>query len=158
MYKFGKKSLEKLSTCEPVLQEVLKEAIKRSPIDFSITEGQRSTKRQHELFKAGKSKINGVTKLSKHNYEPSRAIDFMPIVNGKGTFTNMNAIDIISGVIMSTAISMSVNIRWGGTFGSKTWRGWDKFHFELVGNPPLKLQKKEAIVKKPKKSFWSWFK
>lgn len=155
MYKFGKRSLSKLETVHPVLQEVMKEAIKRSPVDFSITEGQRSTKRQLELYKAGKSKIDGVRKKSKHNYEPALAIDFMPIVNGKGTFSNMSAIDIVSGVIMSTAISMGVQVRWGGTFGSKTWRGWDKFHVELVGNPPLTFEKKEDIVKEePKKSFW----
>ena len=54
MYKYSQKSLEKLNTCHPDLQKILKEAIKH--YDITIIEGKRSTERQKELVRTGKSK------------------------------------------------------------------------------------------------------
>ena len=51
-FSFGTKSSEKLAQVHPDLQRVFNEAIKNSPLDFSITEGLRTKERQKELFSA----------------------------------------------------------------------------------------------------------
>ena len=72
-YKFGKTSLERLSTCDDRLQNLFMIAISRSPVDFGIAEGHRTIARQKKLYDEGKSKIDGVTRKGKHNYSPSRS-------------------------------------------------------------------------------------
>jgi hypothetical protein len=39
---------------------------------------------------------------------------------------------IIVGVILSVAKDINIPIKWGGTFGSKVYKGWDMPHFELA--------------------------
>jgi len=74
-FSFGERSLQKLSTCHPDLQKIMRLAIKRSDVDFGITEGHRSVERQKQLYDEGKSKIDGITRKGKHNYSPSLAVD-----------------------------------------------------------------------------------
>jgi peptidoglycan L-alanyl-D-glutamate endopeptidase CwlK len=54
MYKYSKRSLDRLNSCHPDLQKILKEAIKH--YDITIIEGIRSKERQEELVRTGKSK------------------------------------------------------------------------------------------------------
>lgn len=75
-YRLGKNSKRKLDTCHVDLQKIFTMAISISKVDFGISEGHRSLDRQYELFIQGKSKIDGITKKGKHNYEPSLATDF----------------------------------------------------------------------------------
>ncbi len=75
MFSFGKRSREKLATCHMDMQLIMELAISRSKVDFGISEGRRSLSRQKELFDLGKSKIDGISKKSKHNYGPSLAAD-----------------------------------------------------------------------------------
>lgn len=75
-YSFGKNSKSKLETCHKDLQKIFNLAISRSNIDFGISEGHRSIKRQKQLFDEGKSKIDGINKKGKHNYTPSEATDY----------------------------------------------------------------------------------
>ena len=131
-YQFSNTSLERLSTCEQGLQEVMKLAIKRSPIDFGIAEGHRSVERQQEYYSQGRTKpgkiityIDGVKKKGKHNYNPSKAVDIYAYVNGKASW-KVEHLCIIAGVILSCSIELGVKIEWGGL--------WKKFkdypHFE----------------------------
>jgi peptidoglycan L-alanyl-D-glutamate endopeptidase CwlK len=59
-YSYSSKSKAKLGTCHPDIQKVLNKAIKH--YDITIIEGARSTERQEELVRTGKSK----TMKSKH--------------------------------------------------------------------------------------------
>lgn len=77
-FQFSKASNAKLNTCHPELQIIMREAIKVSPIDFGIAEGYRSEVRQRYLFSIGRSKIDGINRLSKHNHKPSMAVDIFP--------------------------------------------------------------------------------
>lgn len=130
-FAFGKVSLERLSTCDADSQKVAKLAITRSPIDFGIACGGRSPADQMIAFKTGKSKCDGVKNKSKHNYIPSQAFDVYAFVNGKASWDE-NHMCIIAGVIMACASELGINIRWGGTFGSDSFNGWDKPHYEKV--------------------------
>ena len=74
MPKFGKRSKERLETCDNRLQLVFNEVIRY--VDCSILEGHRSGERQNKLFEEGKTKVkypNG-----RHNANPSRAVDVAP--------------------------------------------------------------------------------
>ncbi len=53
MFKFSKRSREKLDTLHPDLQAVLNEAIKH--VDFTVLEGLRTLERQEELVRIGAS-------------------------------------------------------------------------------------------------------
>jgi len=75
-YKWGKKSLDLLATCDKRLQLLANEMIKASDFDLTITCGYRGQAEQEEAFKQGKSKAH--FGQSKHNTFPSEAIDMMP--------------------------------------------------------------------------------
>ena len=75
MPSFGKSSKDRLATCHPDLQALMNEVIKH--VDISILCGHRSVEEQAELYRQGKSKLDGSAgKKSNHNYKPSRAVDF----------------------------------------------------------------------------------
>ena len=74
MPKFGRKSRERLATCDEDLQDLFNEVIKY--VDCSVIEGHRSKERQNKLYEEGKTKVrypNG-----RHNASPSRAADVVP--------------------------------------------------------------------------------
>ena len=102
MYKFGKTSTSRLETCHEDLQLIMNTAIKRSDVDFGITEGYRSVEQQQIYFKAGKSKVDGIKKKGKHNYSPSLAADIYAYVNGKSNYSEVH-LAYLMGVITSTA-------------------------------------------------------
>ena len=76
MYKLGKKSLDRLGTCEPRLIYLISVAIVTSPIDFSVVCGHRNEKQQFEAVKNGFSKLQ--YPHSPHNKIFSRAVDIIP--------------------------------------------------------------------------------
>ena len=130
MYRFSKRSLSRLEGVNPNLVELMKTAICRSPIDFGIPSdgGKRTAERQKELFEKNVSKCDGTHKKSYH--QSGNAIDVYAYVNGKASW-DAEHLAIIAGVVLSVAAEMGLNIRWGGTFGSNEFKGWDKSHFEL---------------------------
>ena len=80
MYKFSKKSLERLNTCHKDIQTLCHEIIKG--YDFTVIEGIRSTETQQEYYRQGKTRCDGIKKKSKHQADTenplSRAIDIAP--------------------------------------------------------------------------------
>lgn len=139
-YQFGQRSLDNLKGVHPNLVKVLKEAIKESPIDFTITEGLRTTQRQKDLYAQGRSKpgkkvtnADGVRNKSNHQAKSDgygHAVDLYPFfsgqvqVNHKDTIKNLEKIAIH---IKAVAKCLGVNITWGGDFKSL----YDAPHFEL---------------------------
>ncbi len=71
MYKFSRTSASRLRTCHNDLQRIMNEAVAVSNIDFGIAEGHRSIEKQQQYYKEGKSKIDGVNKIGKHNLKPA---------------------------------------------------------------------------------------
>lgn len=132
-YVFGRSSKEKLQTCHPQLQQVMNHAIEISPIDFSIIEGSRTVERQKRLYAIGASKLDGVTKISKHQYSPSCAVDAVPYpIDWQDTARFY----LLAGVILSTAARLRIRLRWGGDWNSNGQFNDQAFHdlphFELV--------------------------
>jgi peptidoglycan L-alanyl-D-glutamate endopeptidase CwlK len=76
MFKFGRRSLTNLSTCEEALQKLAHKALATSPKDFTIICGHRDKKDQDAAFASGNSQLR--FPKSKHNKLPSEAFDFAP--------------------------------------------------------------------------------
>lgn len=142
MFKFSKKSLDKLNTCHEDLQLIMKTSISISDIDFGISEGHRSIELQNKYFKEGKSKIDGVTKKGKHNCNPSMAVDVYLYINGKASWDN-ESLSYVSGVIHAVTEMLhkqkkiSHKIRWGGNWDMDgeilvDQSFDDRPHFELI--------------------------
>jgi peptidoglycan L-alanyl-D-glutamate endopeptidase CwlK len=115
---------------------VFSEAIKYSPIDFGVPSagGMRTKDQQKALFDDGKSKCDGIKTLSKH--QRGEALDFFAFVNGKASWDKVH-LSLVAAVILSTAKRLKSegviysDFRWGGTFGSKEFKGWDMPHIEI---------------------------
>ena len=118
MPKFGRKSKERLNTCDSNLQKVFNEVIKH--VDCSVLEGHREKDRQNKLFEEGKTKVkypNG-----RHNRQPSSAVDVTPYpVDWK----DRERQTLFAGFVIGVASQMGVNLRWGGD--------WDQ-DFQVVDN------------------------
>lgn len=129
MPSLSKQSLDKLSTCHPDIQRVIKEAIKL--YDFTVLEGVRTLETQKKYVAEGKSK----TLNSKHLKQTdgySHAIDLAPYpIN----WEDSKRFFYMAGVIMAVASQMGVSLRWGHDwdgdtdFSDQTFN--DSPHFEL---------------------------
>ena len=122
-FTFGKRSREKLSQCHPDLQLIAEESLKLSSIDFGISEGHRSVEKQQEYFRTGKSKVDGIKKKGKHNYQPSLAFDFYAYIPGKPSEAfSMHNLTYLAGVITATARRLynegkiTHQLRWGANW------------------------------------------
>lgn len=138
MAQFGKQSLSTLKGIHPNLVKVMTEAIKTTPIDFTITDGLRTTEMQKALYAKGRTKpggivtnADGVKNKSNHQAKADgygHAVDLYPYVNGSIDFNDReNRLNTISDHIKKVAKELGINIGWGGDFRSI----FDKPHFEL---------------------------
>jgi peptidoglycan L-alanyl-D-glutamate endopeptidase CwlK len=109
-------------------------------MDFSVIEGMRSLHRQRTLVADGKSK----TMRSKHLKQPdgyAHAVDLYPYPIDMERVKAGNAQEIIrfgvlSGIILSTARELGINLRWGGDWDmdgeTLDHKFFDAPHFELI--------------------------
>jgi peptidoglycan L-alanyl-D-glutamate endopeptidase CwlK len=129
-HRFSEASESRLETCDPRLQDLARAALKRW--DFTVIEGHRSKRRQKQLYMAGKSKIDGESRLSKHNHSPSLAMDLAPYPidwSDKERFLRFGS------YVQGLADAMGIPIRWGGDWDGDTSTDDQSFddlvHFEL---------------------------
>ena len=115
---FGRKSKERLNTCDSNLQKVFNEVIKH--VDCSVLEGHREKDRQNKLFEEGKTKVKYPD--GRHNRQPSSAVDVTPYpVDWK----DRERQTLFAGFVIGVASQMGINLRWGGD--------WDQ-DFQVVDN------------------------
>ena len=128
MAKFGKRSKERLATCDDRLQQVFNEVIKY--IDCSVLEGHRSEERQNKLYEEGKTKVR--YPKGRHNSKPSRAVDVTPY---PVDWADRERQTLFAGFVLGLAARMGITLRWGGdwnmNFEVKDNRFDDFPHFEL---------------------------
>jgi peptidoglycan L-alanyl-D-glutamate endopeptidase CwlK len=106
------------------------EAKNRAEIDFDVSCGWRSQKEQKKKYKAGKSELDGVKNKSKHNANPSLAVDIY-CYNGTKTDYDIQKIAYIAAIIYESAYDLGVKIKWGGTW-LRDGKPWDTPHVELA--------------------------
>lgn len=123
---FGKLSQARLATCDERLRLVMQEAIRTSPVDFTVTCGHRGQEEQDKAVREGKSKTPWPS--SRHNSDPSEAVDVCPYRNGVGLVWNDHeAWSLLASHIKATAARLGIAIEWGGD-----WHKFiDKPHFQL---------------------------
>ena len=120
----------------------MKVAISISDVDFGIAEGYRSVEDQQKYYREGKSKIDGITQKSKHNYNPSMAVDIYPYFDGKAQWEKEHS-SYLAGLIHAIAEMLyneneiTHKVRWGGNWDMDgiiliDQSFDDRPHFELV--------------------------
>lgn len=147
MFKYGKNSTKQLMTCHKDIQLIFLEAISRSKIDFGISEGHRSIPRQYQLYIEGKSKIDGINKIGKHNTKPSEALDiyiYHPNLETRRKLAyDKSHLSYIAGLVDSISIELYEKgitkhlIRWGGNWDNDDIIDYDQPfddfpHFEII--------------------------
>lgn len=130
MYKYSRRSLDRLSTCDDRLQDVFKEVIKY--VDCTIIEGVRTIEQQKEYVRRGVSK----TMRSKHLPGPdglSRAVDVAPYpIDWKNKERFYLFVGFVKGIAASKGIKLRVGADWDGDFTTRDQSFHDLPHFELV--------------------------
>ncbi|WAX17151.1 L-alanyl-D-glutamate peptidase [Parabacteroides phage PF672P2] len=137
MANFSTRSLNNLKGIHPDLVKVMNEAIKDSPVDFTITNGVRTVSEQAALYAQGRTKpgkivthVDGVNKKSNHQIKSDGygyAVDLYPFKNGSVQVNDADGLKVIAGHIKKVAKKMGVNVQWGGD-----WISFKDFpHFEL---------------------------
>jgi len=130
---FGSLSETELSTVDPRLVAVCREAIKY--YDFSVIEGHRNEKDQNRAYAAGYSKLKWPN--GNHNSYPSRAVDLAPYpVDWRESELPHVRFGILAGVMKVCADRLGIPIRWGADW-NRNWDPRDESfldwgHFELV--------------------------
>jgi len=119
----GNTSKANLKGVHPNLVKVIEEAIKDTPIDFTVTSGVRTLKEQQALYAQGRTAKGSIVTekdgvKNKSNHQPKsdgygHAIDFCPYVNGKLDWNTTKNFNVIANHIKLTAKRLSVSLRWG---------------------------------------------
>lgn len=128
MPKFSTISRQRLATCDPRLQHIANAAIVR--FDFSVLCGHRGKEEQNDAVERGTSKLKWPN--SKHNTEPSRAMDLAPYPID---WDNIARFIALADIVLEEAKKRNVKIRWGadwnrnGEWRDEKFRDWP--HFEL---------------------------
>lgn len=119
--KHALRTRQALSGVDPRLSQIVKLALDNSDVPFIVTEGQRSKKRQVELYEAGATRTLNSKHLS------GRAIDVAALVGGEIRWDWPLYLKIAKA-IKAAAKELGIRIVWGGD-----WRSFkDGPHFELV--------------------------
>jgi peptidoglycan L-alanyl-D-glutamate endopeptidase CwlK len=119
-FRFSTRSRQRLTGVHPALVGVMEEAIRRSPVDFMITEGLRSPDRQAALVRVGASRTLKSRHLTGH------AVDVAALLDGKVRW-DWPLYARIALAVKAAAHERGVAIVWGGDW--PTLR--DGPHFEL---------------------------
>ena len=120
-FKLSERSLRKLEGVHDDLVKVVKRAIEITEVDFAVTEGLRTKKRQEELVKAGASKTMKSRHLTGH------AVDLAAVV-GSEIRWDWSLYPKIANAVKKAAYELDVPIEWGGDW--KTFK--DGPHFQLT--------------------------
>lgn len=143
MARFSSTSLSRLNQAHPDLQVIAHEAIKL--IDFTVVTTHRSVSEQQRLYAQGRTqpgpivtKVDGVRRKSKHNYNPARAMDLCPWKPGVGLdWNDRESFSVMGGILLGIAHEKGIRVRWGGNWDADEYfreRGdnWDLPHLELL--------------------------
>lgn len=113
MPRFGKTSIDRLSTCHSDLQRLFNEVVKG--FDCSVICGARGREDQEEAYRTGKSKAR--FGASPHNFFPSLAVDVVPYPID---WSDVKRMQFFSGYVLGVASALGIGVEWGGDWDSDT--------------------------------------
>lgn len=119
-FRLSARSRARLAGVRPELAAVVEAAIRRTPVDFMITEGLRTLDRQRELVRAGASRTLNSRHLTGH------AVDVAALVGGRVRW-DWPLYPPIAAAFKAAAAELATPIVWGGDWPSLR----DGPHFEL---------------------------
>ncbi len=119
-FRLSARSRARLQGVRPDLVAVVEDALALSPIDFMVTEGLRSPRRQAELVRAGASRTLNSRHLTGH------AVDLAAFVDGRIAW-DWPLYPRIAVAMKAAARRRGVALIWGGDWP----RLRDGPHFEL---------------------------
>lgn len=125
MFQFSQTSKQKLQTVDLRLQILMEKVLNLSTIDFGITEGIRTVEKQQEVYKNGKSQLDGVTQKSKHQLGLAVDIICYDPKTKKATY-EQKYYYYLAGIIQQLAQTLGYQVTWGGW-----WSFEDCCHWEL---------------------------
>ena len=117
MYKLGARSLERLEGVHPDLVAVVKLAIQKTEIDFTVLEGLRTKERQVQLVASGASRTMNSRHLTGH------AVDLGAMLNGKVEWS-WPLYDKIAKAMKEAADELNIPVEWGGDWKMKDGPHW----------------------------------
>ena len=126
-FKLGTKSIQNLDGVNSDLFKVISLALTITKVDFGIPSdgGLRTDEEQNELYKAGKSQLDGY--IQESNHQTGNAFDVFAYVDGKASYKKEHLYEVATA-ILAAASQLGIAIRWGGH-----WKNFvDMPHFELV--------------------------
>ena len=91
---------------------------------LSLSCTSRSLEEQKAEFKAGRSKCDGVIKMSNHQYSPSKAFDVFVVIAGKAVWEEIYYVPMALAI---KELGYEGKVKWGGDF--RSFKG-DVYHFE----------------------------
>lgn len=119
-FRLSTRSRDRMKGVHPDLVRIVERAIQLTPVDFMVTEGLRTAKRQAELVRAGASRTNNSRHLTGH------AVDIAALVDGQVRW-DWPLYPRIATAFKQAALELNTSITWGGD--------WPKLrdgpHFEL---------------------------
>ena len=142
MYRFSKRSRERIKDINPILIKILEEAIKTSPYDFGIPRdgGFRTYRRQEELYARGRTTeqliekgivgIEGrpdksrITWTLKSMHMTGNAFDIYAYVDGASW--DMKYLEPIARHLIKVASDYGIILNWGYDLWKK-----DGAHFQI---------------------------
>jgi len=110
-YALGATSIARLQGVHPDLVKVVKLAITKTPVDFTVLEGLRTKERQAVLFKQGATRTMNSRHITGH------AVDLAPVIDGKVSW-DWPLYHKLAPVMKAAAKELGVAITWGGDWVS----------------------------------------
>ena len=111
-FKFGKKSEMHLDQTSSGLSFVMREALARGVMDFTIIESFRDEETQNAYFYAEPQKSRVKFPHGKHNKKPAKAVDAVPWINRDVSWNKLHCC-VLAGVVLAVASNLGIKIRWG---------------------------------------------
>lgn len=124
-YALSRRSLDRLNGVHPDIVAVIRLAIERTDIDFTVLEGLRSLDRQKQLVAEGASQTMNSRHLTGH------AVDIAPYVDGEVSW-HWPHYHRLAPAVKEAAQELGVALEWGGDWRSfkdgPHWQlSWDEY-------------------------------
>jgi peptidoglycan L-alanyl-D-glutamate endopeptidase CwlK len=125
-FQLSQRSLSRLEGVHPDLAEVVKLAVQRTAVDFTVIEGVRTPERQHELVAQGASQTQNSYHLKQADGY-GHAVDLAPLVGGAIPWEDWAKFRALADTVKACAAELGVPVEWGGD-----WKAFkDGPHFQI---------------------------